>query len=63
MIQLTCDIEYFQTIMIYNDNQKIIALIKNFQFQTRIKYIDIQIYFIEEKMIEKFINLIYVFID
>jgi hypothetical protein len=32
MIQLTCDVEYSQTIMIYENNQKIIALIKNFQF-------------------------------
>jgi hypothetical protein len=63
MIQLTCDVEYCQTIMIYENNQKIIALTENFQFHARIKHIDIQTHFIKEKMIEEFINLIYVFID
>ncbi len=63
MIQLTYDVEYFQTMMIYEDNQNVIALIKNFQFHARIKHIDIQIHFIKEKMIEEFIDLIYVFID
>jgi hypothetical protein len=63
MIQLTCDVEYFQTIIIYENNQKIIVLIKNSQFYTWIKHIDIQIHFIKEKVIEEFIDLIYVFID
>jgi hypothetical protein len=63
MTQLICDVEYFQTIMIYEDNQNVIALIKNSQFHARIKHIDIQIHFIKEKMIEEFIDLIYVFID
>jgi hypothetical protein len=49
--------------MIYENNQNIIALIKNFQFHARIKHIDIQIHFIKEKMMKKFIDLIYVFID
>ncbi len=63
MIQLTCDVEYFQAIMIYEDNQKIIALIKNSQFHARIKHIDIQTHFVRKKMIDEFIDLIYVFID
>jgi hypothetical protein len=63
MTQLTCNVEYSQTIMIYEDNQNVIVLIKNSQFHARIKHIDIQIHFIKEKMIEKFIDLIYVFID
>jgi hypothetical protein len=49
MIQLTCDVEYFQTIIIYEDNQKIIVLTKNFQFHARIKHIDIQTHFIKKK--------------
>jgi hypothetical protein len=63
MTQLTCDVEYFQTIMIYENNQSLIALIKNSQFHARIKHIDIQTHFIRKKMIEEFIDLIYVFID
>jgi hypothetical protein len=63
MIQLTCDVEYSQTMMIYENNQSAIALIKNFQFYARIKHIDIQIHFIKEKVIEEFIDLVYVFID
>jgi hypothetical protein len=63
MTQLTCDVEYFQAIIIYEDNQNVIALIKNFQFHARTKHIDIQTHFIKEKMIEDFIDLIYVFID
>jgi hypothetical protein len=63
MIQLTCDVEYFQTIIIYENNQDVIALIKNSQFHARTKHIDIQTHFIKEKMIEDFIDLIYVFID
>jgi hypothetical protein len=62
MIQLTCDVEYFQAIMIYENNQKIIVLTKNVQFHARIKHIDIQTHFIKKKMIEEFINLIYVLI-
>jgi hypothetical protein len=49
--------------MIYENNQEIIALIKNFQFHARTKHIDIQIHFVRKKMIDKFIDLIYVFID
>ncbi len=63
MIQLTCNVEYSQAIMIYKDNQEIIALIKNFQFHARIKHIDIQTHFVREKMTDEFIDLIYVFID
>ncbi len=63
MTQLTCDVEYFQTIMIYENNQDVIVLIKNSQFHARIKHIDIQIHFIKEKVIEDFIDLTYVFID
>jgi hypothetical protein len=63
MTQLTCDVEYSQTMMIYENNQNAIALIKNSQFHARIKYIDIQIHFIREKVIEEFIDLAYVSID
>jgi hypothetical protein len=49
--------------MIYEDNQDVIVLIKNFQFHARTKHIDIQIHFIKEKVIENSIDLIYVFID
>jgi hypothetical protein len=49
--------------MIYEDNQEIIALIKNSQFHARTKHIDIQTHFVREKVIDEFINLIYVFID
>ncbi len=63
MTQLTCDVEYFQAIMIYEDNQNVIAFVKNSQFHARIKYIDIQIHFIKEKVIEESIDLFYVFID
>jgi hypothetical protein len=49
--------------MIYENNQNVIALIKNFQFHARTKHIDIQTHFIKEKVIEDFIDLIYVFID
>jgi hypothetical protein len=63
MIQLTCNVEYSQTIMIYENNQSVIALIKNSQFHARIKHIDIQIHFIREKVIEEFIDLAYVFIN
>ncbi len=63
MIQLTCDVEYSQTMMICENNQSAIALIKNSQFHARIKHIDIQTHFIKEKVIEEFIDLAYVFID
>jgi hypothetical protein len=63
MTQLTCDVEYSQAIVIYENNQDVIALIKNSQFHARTKHIDIQIHFIKEKVIEKFIDLFYVFID
>ncbi len=59
MIQLTNDVEYFQTIMIYENNQNVITLIKNSQFHARTKYIDIQTHFIKEKVIEDFIDLTY----
>jgi hypothetical protein len=49
--------------MIYENNQNAIVLIKNSQFHARIKHIDIQIHFIKEKVIEEFIDLIYVLID
>jgi hypothetical protein len=49
--------------MIYENNQSVIALIKNSQFHARIKHIDIQIHFIKKKVIEKLIDLIYVSID
>ncbi len=63
MTQLTCDVEYFQTIMIYENNQNVIAFVKNSQFHARIKHIDIQTHLIKEKVIEEFIDLFYVFID
>jgi hypothetical protein len=63
MIQLTCDVEYFQTIIIYKNNQEIIILIKNSQFHARTKHIDIQTHFIKEKVIEESIDLLYVLID
>ncbi len=63
MTQLTCDVEYSQTIIIYEDNQNVSVLIKNSQFHARTKHIDIQTHFIREKMIEDFIDLTYVFID
>jgi hypothetical protein len=62
MIQLIYDDKYSQTMMIYKKNQNVIVLIKNFSFHAQIKYIDIQTHFIK-KMIEEFIDLIYVFID
>jgi CobQ-like glutamine amidotransferase family enzyme len=63
MTQLTCDVEYSQTIVIYEDNQNVIVLIKNSQFHARTKHIDIQIHFIREKVIEDFIDLAYVLIN
>ncbi len=63
MTQLTCDVEYFQTMMIYEDNQNAIALIKNSQFHARIKHIDIQTHFIREKVTEESIDLFYVLIN
>jgi hypothetical protein len=61
--QLTCDVEYSQAIMIYENNQNVIAFVKNSQFHARIKHIDIQIHFIKKKMIEESIDLFYVLID
>jgi hypothetical protein len=49
--------------MIYENNQNLIVLIKNSQFHAWIKYIDIQTHFIKKKVIEKFIDLAYVFIN
>jgi hypothetical protein len=63
MTRLTYDVEYFQTIMIYENNQNVIIFVKNFQFHARIKHINIQTHFIKKKMIEEFIDLFYVFID
>ncbi len=63
MIQLTCDVEYSQAIVIYENNQDVIALIKSFQFHARTKHIDIQIHFIREKVIEESIDLFYVLIE
>jgi hypothetical protein len=63
MIQLTCDVEYSQTIVVYEDNQDVIVLIKNSQFHARTKHIDIQTHFIKEKVIEDFIDLTYVSIN
>jgi hypothetical protein len=63
MIQLTCDVEYSQAVMIYENNQNVIAFVKNSQFHARIKHIDIQTHFIKEKMIEECIDLFYVLID
>ncbi len=63
MTQLTSDVEYSQAIMIYEDNQDVIALIKNSQFHARTKHIDIQTHFIREKVIEDSIDLAYVSID
>jgi CobQ-like glutamine amidotransferase family enzyme len=63
MTQLTCDVEYFQTMMIYENNQNVIVLIKKSQFHARIKHIDIQIHFIKKKVTEESIDLFYVLID
>ncbi len=63
MTQLTCDVEYSQAIVIYEDNQDVIALIKNSQFHARTKHIDIQTHFIREKVIEGSIDLFYVLIE
>jgi hypothetical protein len=63
MTQLTCDVEYSQAVMIYENNQNVIVFVKNSQFYARIKHIDIQAHFIREKVIEESINLFYVFID
>jgi hypothetical protein len=63
MTQLTCDVEYSQAIVIYENNQDVIALIKNSQFHARTKHIDIQIHFIKKKVIEEFIDLFYVLIN
>jgi hypothetical protein len=49
MIQLTCDVEYFQAVMIYENNQSVIIFVKNFQFHARTKHIDIQTHFIKKK--------------
>ena len=49
-------------IIIYCDNQKIIALVKNFIQHFRTKHIDIQQHFVREKIITNEIELQYVFI-
>jgi hypothetical protein len=63
MTQLTCDVEYSQAVIIYEDNQNAIVFVKNSQFHARIKHIDIQTHFIREKVIEGSIDLFYVLID
>jgi hypothetical protein len=62
MTQLTCDVEYSQAVVIYENNQSAIVLVKNSQFHARIKHIDIQTHFIRKKVIEEFIDLFYVLI-
>jgi hypothetical protein len=49
--------------MIYENNQNVIAFVKNSQFHAQIKHIDIQTHFIRKKVIEEFIDLFYVLID
>jgi hypothetical protein len=61
LTQLICDVDYSQVIVIYENNQKIIVLIKNSQFHARIKHIDIQIHFIRKKMIDELVDLVYIF--
>ena len=51
----------FVVIIIYCDNQKIQTFAKNFINYFRIKYINIQYYFVREKIIKKRIQLKYVF--
>jgi hypothetical protein len=63
MTQLTCDVEYSQAVMIYENNQNAIVFVKNSQFHARIKHIDIQIHFIRKKVIEGSIDLFYVLTD
>jgi hypothetical protein len=63
MAQLTCDVEYSQAVMIYGDNQSVIALVKNSQFHARIKHIGIQTHFVREKVTEGLIDLIYILTD
>lgn len=46
--------------IIYGDNQRVIALAKNPQFHVRTKHIDIQYYFVREKVAEGRIQLKYV---
>ncbi len=60
LAQLICDVEYSQTMIIYENNQEVIALIKNPQFHARIKHIDIPIHFIRKKVVDELIDLIYV---
>jgi hypothetical protein len=55
LIHLTNDHDYLQTMIIYENNQDVIALIKNFQFHVKTEHIDIQIHFVREKMIENVI--------
>ena len=49
------------TIIIYCDNQRTVALVKNFIQYSRIKHINIQLYFVREKIITSEIKLQYVF--
>jgi pyruvate-formate lyase len=63
MTQLTCNVEYFQAVVIYENNQNVIAFVKYSQFHARFKDIDIQTHFIEKKVIKEFIDLFYVLID
>jgi hypothetical protein len=61
LIQLICDIDYSQIVIIYENNQDVIALTKNLQFHAQIKHIDIQTHFIKEKVVDESIDLIYIF--
>jgi transposase-like protein len=44
---------------IFTDSQSAIELIKNSNFHTRTKHVDIRYYFIREKVLNKEINFIY----
>jgi hypothetical protein len=61
LIQLPNDQDYSQKVIIYENNQNAIILIKNSQFHVKTKHIDIQTHFVREKMIENAIELEYVF--
>ena len=53
---------YLIVIVIYYDNQKAQAFVKTFINHFRIKHMNIQNHFVREKIIEKQIQLKYVFI-
>ncbi len=60
LIQLICDVNYSQVVVIYENNQEIIVLIKNSQSHARIKHIDIQTHFIRKNVIDESIDLVYI---